>query len=200
MTDQLNEANKNRSIITGLILLFFLPILGSWYLVFFTDYKPQGGGTEHGVLINPPKKLENLKLVDPLTNETHALYGFWNMFTIINENCEQECINDLYRMRQIRLATGNDALRVQRVVYFSGAIKADRAGELFKEYSGQLLLPVDNINKSQLSLFKVNDIDQKHAIYLIDPAGFIMMVYPPGTDPGGIIKDMKHLLRISKQN
>lgn len=197
----MEESNRifiNRAIIVGLILLFFMPILVSWYLVFFTDYKPGGGGTEHGSLINPPRKIADLQLLDPLTGEMHKLYGFWNMFAVIDGDCDQGCINDLYRMRQIRLAAGNEALRVQRVVYFSNASVVDNAKELFGEYAGQLIAENKNINAEQLSLFNVNGIERKHAIYLIDPDGYIMMVYPAETNPGGIIKDMKHLLRISK--
>lgn len=200
MVEKANKNFKNKTIISGLILLFFLPILVSWYLVFFTDFKPGGRGTEHGVLINPPRKLEDLQLADPLSNKSHRLYDHWNMFTIIDGECDSLCINDLYRMRQIRLATGNNALRVQRVVYFSNSTVANKVREIFNDYAGQLLVMPENINEEQLSLFNVKNIDRQHALYLIDPAGFIMMVYPANTNPGGIIKDLGHLLRISKQN
>ena len=36
-----------------------------------------------------------------------------------------------------------------------------------------------------------------HRIYIVDPRGFLMMSYTPDTDPAGIIKDLKRLLRYS---
>ena len=198
MTEQARKNSKNKAIVIGLFLLFFLPILISWFLVFFTDYTPGGGGTQHGILINPLRQLQDLELMDPIVNRTSSLHGYWNMVSVIDGDCDDTCINDLYRMRQIRLATGNEADRVQRVVYFSDALTASRAGELFNGFSGQLLLPAENITADQLALFNVDGIDRQHSIYLIDPAGYIMMNYPAGTEPSGIIKDMKRLLRISK--
>ena len=181
----------------GFFMLFFLPILLSWYLVFFTDYQP-GAGTQHGILIDPPRQLADLQLVDPVSGNIRSIYGYWNMIAFVNGTCDETCINDLYRMRQIRLATGNEATRLQRVIYFSDQENAEMAKDLFRDFTGQLLLPPGNINEQQLSLFELTGIDRQHAIYLIDPAGFLMMSYPAGTDPTGIIKDMKKLLRISK--
>ncbi len=194
---QENNKFKSRWMLFGFFMLFFSPILLSWYLVFFTDYKP-GSGTQHGILINPPRQLGNLQLLDPLTGKKHSLYGYWNMVVLVDKTCDEACINDLYRIRQIRLATGNEATRVQRVVYFFDGKMVENAAELFNNFNGQLILPAENVNEQQLTLFDISGIDSKHTIYLIDPAGFLMMSYPGGTDPSGIIKDMKRLLRISK--
>ena len=198
MTEQKNNIFKSRTILAGLFLLFFTPIFVSWYLVFFTDFKPGNGGTQHGILISPPRKIDDLQLVDPLTGQLHTLYDKWTMFVALEGDCDQSCINDLYRMRQIRLATGNEALRLQRAIYFIDERAATKAVEIFKNYAGQLLLLPGNINEQQLAFFNIESIDRQHAIYLIDPAGFVMMVYPAETEPTGIIKDIKKLLRISK--
>lgn len=200
MLDMESKIFKSRSILIGLFLLFFLPILVAWFLVFYTDYIPGSKGTQHGILIKPPRQLEDLQIRDPLTRETRTLYGRWNMLTIIDGDCDQPCINDLYRMRQIRFATGIEAARVHRVVYFSDPAIANRARELFHDFPGQLLLPVGSIDKEHLARFHLAEFDRNHAIYLIDPAGYIMMAYPAETDPSGIIRDVSRLLRISKED
>lgn len=200
MLDMESKIFKGRSILIGLFLLFFLPILVAWFLVFYTDYLPGSKGVQHGVLIKSPRQLEDLQIRDPLTKEIHALYGRWNMLTIIDGDCDQPCINDLYRMRQIRLATGIEAARVQRVVYFSDPATVNRARELLHDFPGQLLLPAGSMDKEHLARFELTDFDPNHAIYLIDPAGFIMMAYPAETDPSGIIRDISRLLRISKED
>lgn len=197
--EQQQNKTKSRMMILGFFLLFFSPVLLSWYLVFYTDYKP-GSGVQHGILIDPPRQLDNLQLLDPVSGKTHSLYGNWNMLVLEDQDCDESCINDLYRMRQIRLATGNDVTRVQRVIYFSSHVTTENAGELFKNYIGQLMLPAENINEQQLSLFEVTGIAREHTIYLIDSAGFLMMGYPDATDPVGIIKDLKRLLRLSRSD
>ena len=35
-------------------------------------------------------------------------------------------------------------------------------------------------------------------IFLIDPYGYLMMQYPKGTEPKGIIKDIERLIKNSK--
>jgi len=36
------------------------------------------------------------------------------------------------------------------------------------------------------------------AIYLIDPLGNIMMRFPSDLEPGKVLKDLKHLLKVSR--
>jgi hypothetical protein len=198
MTDQATKQWKGRAIIIGVFLLFFLPILFSWYLVFFTDYKhDSNSGTQHGILVDPPRQLDNLTLNDPLSGIDTSLYGKWTMFTIVEGGCNQPCMEILYRMRQIRLATGKEMHRVQRASYFADMNTLQEAKTFFTDFPGQLLIP-KHIDEKFLSSFTVEGRSYEHAIFLIDPAGFLMMVYPESTDPSGIIKDLKKLLRISK--
>jgi len=44
---------RSRLILLGVALVFIIPILVSWYLVFFSDFKKGGGGTQKGELISP---------------------------------------------------------------------------------------------------------------------------------------------------
>jgi hypothetical protein len=37
-----------------------------------------------------------------------------------------------------------------------------------------------------------------NAIYLIDPYGNLMLRFPPGLDPKSMLKDIKHLLKVSR--
>lgn len=190
---------KSRTVIIAVFLLFFLPILVSWYLVFFTDYKHDAkSGTQHGILINPPRQLEDIALKDPLSGKITSLHGKWIMFMIVNADCDQSCTENLYRMRQIRLAMGKEMHRVQRVSYFADINVSRKADKFFTDYAGQLLMSSVHANDAFLSAFVVDDKVYNNAIFLIDPFGFLMMVYPETTDPSGIIKDLKKLLRISK--
>jgi hypothetical protein len=48
--------------------------------------------------------------------------------------------------------------------------------------------------------FRLHDGDDPLAagrLYIVDPMGNLMLAYPAGTDPVGIIADLKRLLRYS---
>ena len=36
------------------------------------------------------------------------------------------------------------------------------------------------------------------ALLLMDPQGNLVLYYPPGFDPYGLVKDLKHLLKVSQ--
>lgn len=199
MTDNQTGRWKGRAIFIAVFLLFFLPILGSWYLVFFTDYKHDAGsGTQHGILVDPPRQLSDVVLQDPLSGETAKLHGKWTMFTLASADCDNNCKENMYRMRQIRLAMGIESHRVQRVSYFADINMLRNQIDILKDYPGHLLASSGNIDNEFLSVFVIDNMTYENAIFLIDPFGFLMMVYPESTDPSGIIKDLKKLLRISK--
>ena len=48
----ISQQNKGRLVLIAIAAMFFLPILLSWYLNFFTDFKKDAEGIQHGVLIN----------------------------------------------------------------------------------------------------------------------------------------------------
>jgi hypothetical protein len=198
MTTQTGNQRKNTTIIIGLFLLFFLPVFVSWFLVFFTDISPGSGGTQHGILINPPRQLDDIQLLDPLTGLSQNLHGKWTLFVMIKGTCREDCQDALYRMQQLRLASGKDVSRVQRAIYFSDMPDRNALIDLFRPYAGQLMITTGSNSETLLSKFAMDGVLITNALYLIDPAGFIMMLYPQNTEPTGIIKDMKRLLRISR--
>lgn len=193
---------KNRVILILIILIFVAPLAGSWLLLNFTDIAEKHGKNNHGDLIIPPRPLPNIKLIDPLSEANKGqLHGKWSMLYIADSSCDQICIENLYRMRQIRLATGKHYKRIQRVLLIQQG-NAGGLAQIFKDYSGQLLMTTDNINVNKFMdnfRFERTEIPaRKHRIYLIDPLGNLMMRYSPDTNPAGIIKDLNRLLRASR--
>ncbi len=194
---KLNNVFKSRLKLLGIVFLFFMPVIYAWYLVFFTDFKMNSRGIEHGLLITPIIQLGNLELIEPLTQETNELFGKWTLVSFINNKCDKECEYQLFELRQIRLAVGKDGNKVQRV-----AIAKDNnliSSAQLKLSQGLLLLKDDKDLKLKLNnLFKVYPAFDRESIYLIDPYGNLMMHYKKGTNPSGIIKDLERLIKISK--
>ncbi len=199
MPDPIDQTRSRTKLIL-LILMFLLPVAGSWYLVFFTDYaRDSKGGAEHGDLINPPRQLENAQLlrVNERSTEQVSLYGKWSMLFLVDGPCEAECEQNLYRLRQIRLATGRQMQRIQRVAIIDNGENPRFSDNLSENYPGQLYVSRKDLGEDFLRQFQGLELGDKSAIFLIDTRGYLMMHYPGDTDPSGIIRDLSRLLRIS---
>lgn len=199
MSDPIDQSRSRTKLIL-LILMFLLPVAGSWYLVFFTDYARDGkGGAEHGSLINPPRQLENVSFlrVNERSTEQASLYGKWSMLFFVDGSCEAECEENLHRLRQIRLATGRQMQRIQRIAIIDEVESLRFSDNLSENYPGQLYVSRKDLGEDFLQQFQGLELDDKSAIFLIDTRGFLMMRYPGDTDPSGIIRDLSRLLRIS---
>ena len=67
-----NKKSKARIILLGVALIFIIPIFVSWYLVFFTDFKKEDGGTQKGKIISPVISLGELEVFD-IKNDSSCL-------------------------------------------------------------------------------------------------------------------------------
>ena len=194
---KLSNIFRSRLKLIGIVLLFFMPVIYAWYLVFFTNFKMNSKGVEHGLLISPIIQIGDFKLYEPISSQMHQLLGKWTLVSFVENKCEKVCEFQLYELRQIWLALGKDGNKIQRL-----AIAKDKnliSSEQIKLSQGQLLLKDDTDLKDRLkSRFKSYPNFDNESIYLIDPYGNLMMQYKKGTNPSGIIKDLERLIRISK--
>lgn len=193
----LSNILKSRLKLIGIALLFVVPVIYSWYLVFFTNFKPHPKGVEHGLIISPIIQVGDFELVDPISHKIYQLIGKWTLVSFVENKCDNVCEFQLYSLRQIWLALGKDGNKIQRL-----AIVKDNnliSSEQIKLSQGQFLLKDDRDLKDRLnSRFKSYPAFESESIYLIDPYGNLMMQYKKGTNPSGIIKDIELLIRISK--
>ena len=189
--------HNGKLILALLVAVFVLPIALSWYLVFYTDFARNTGGVQYGDLITPPRQLQNISLIPVGEDEmAHTLYGKWSLLFFVNGLCDARCEENLYRVRQIRLAVGRRLSRVQRVMIFkqSDNVKAP-TDWLAKQFPGQLY----GISEAAF-LTQFEDLKVPGALFLVDPRGFLMMRYAKEADPSGIIRNLSRLLRISHQS
>ena len=190
----MNKLTKSRLVLIGLILIFFLPIALSWYLVFFSDYKNKMTSIENGILVEPVipvGEIESAKLED--NSEIETISGRWTLVFFVDKKCDDKCNKKLYQVRQIRLALGKNVDKVDRLLISNNVLDWS---SLSQDYLGQKVL--DNsmkdfarVKKSFNSIAQFNDT----SFYLIDPYGFIMMQYKDDIEPKGIIRDIERLIR-----
>jgi cytochrome oxidase Cu insertion factor (SCO1/SenC/PrrC family) len=199
MTDN-KPGNKKRLILSMMFILFAGPFLVSWWLFTFTDMGKGGDSINHGELVLPPRQLGNIDLVEHGGQTTHPLHGKWNLIFLVNEDCDESCDQMLYVMRQVRLAMNNNAHRLQRVLISGQGANPILNAKQVEDYPGQLTFSVTESNELDfIEMFSNKDNPYLAGrLYLVDPLGNLMMFYSRESDPAGIIKDLKRLLRYSR--
>ena len=157
---------------------FVLPVAASWTL-WWLDLAPGTTGN-YGTLL-PPQPVA----LAPVA----ALKGKWVLLQFDGGACDPWCERKLYFMRQVRRAQGKEMPRVTRLWLLTDS--AQPRAELLAAIEGTVVAPapagVD---------FPVDKSLTDH-IYLVDPLGNLMMRFPRDADASRMIKDLKHLLRVS---
>ncbi|MCP5195860.1 MAG: hypothetical protein H6974_03560 [Gammaproteobacteria bacterium] len=189
---------RQRFILLFLIACFVLPLTMAWLLL-VDDWRPNGS-TQHGELLNPALPLPNLHFVPINEHSRQAmLRGYWLMVYVGTAvECDAHCRTSLYDMRQVRLALGKELVRVKNVLLLDETPKTDFREWLATEHADMLAGVADTETRNAL-LQAFNQSGQiGEWIYLIDPLGNLLMRYPTMVEPGGMLKDLKRLLRLSK--
>ena len=189
----MNQLTKSRMTLVGLILIFFLPIFASWYLVFFSDYKNEINSIENGDLIEPVISLGAIEARPLENNQPFIVAERWTLVFFVNDECDDVCQKKLYQVRQIRLALGKNVDKIDRLLIAKNPIDW---GEFAERYSGQKVLDstMNDFTRIYDSFSTIQGFNE-NSFYLIDPYGFIMMRYSDSVEPKGVIKDIERLIK-----
>jgi len=187
-----------------LLLIFLAPTFVAWVMHHSGEggWQP-AGSTNNGTLVHPARPLsfpaEILAGDMPLND---YLQGKWTLLYIGDGDCDAVCNTNLYNMRQVRTAQNEEMRRVQRLFLLrSETMPGALATLLEQEYSNMTVARVSVEQAQQIAPdFLIEGVSMQDAerVYIIDPLGNLMMYYPPGIDPGGMLKDLKKLLKYSK--
>jgi len=174
----------------GLILialLFFVPIWSAMYLV--ERWRP-AGTVNHGVLVDPLQQVDDFegRAVDGSQVAAGYFADHWTLVYYAETGCGEPCGLALYYMRQVRIALGKDMDRVRRLLLVGSE----------PDYSLASMLEMEHPRVDVLVTEVPTPFDHVGAIHVVDPLGNLMMYYPPGVEPKGMLDDLKRLLKLSK--
>ncbi len=187
------EAARRRGRRIALVILAFCaaPTVAAW-LAYFV-WPPQSR-------VNYGELIEARALPDPGLRRLgrgffrlSQLRGKWVMLQIDSGVCAESCRKKLLYMRQVRLAQGKDAERVERVWLVADAAPPDAM--LIADY------PDLHVARAPASPFLAEfpaPRDPSGHIYVVDPLGNLMLRYPADPDPRRMLKDLARLLRASR--
>ena len=119
------------------------------------------------------------------------LAGKWVLVASDSGECPAACVEKLTTLRQVRLALGRNAERVERVLVIDDLRRPDPA--VLKDFAGTaIVLTPPGL---QLPPGAVND---RAHIYLVDPRGNVMMRWAAGADRKRMLADLQRLLKASQ--
>jgi hypothetical protein len=185
LTERSAKDRRQRRILIAVALMFFAPLAFAFYLYYGGITWRPGHRVNNGDLIQPPRPL----------NEKF-LQGKWSFVYVQHGPCDDECRQHLYETRQVRTALDRDMNRVQRV-FIADADCCDLPA-LHEMHPDLIFKTPGAEDAAWLAQLPVpGGVINSHRLYLVDPLGNLMMVYPPEAKPKGMLEDMKRLLRLS---
>lgn len=197
----MNRFPRRRTQLYLLVLLFFGPLAAAGLLYFvFPQWQPQGR-TNYGELVDPARPLPPLELLDADGRRVggEALRGRWTYVYLGADTCDDDCQSTLYQYRQIRTLLNDKRARVRRVYVapHAAALPALQAA-LAALHPDLQLYALGDAALPRFLHAEGTAAGQAGAMYLFDPHGNWLMVYPPRADSKGVLGDIRKLLAASQ--
>jgi cytochrome oxidase Cu insertion factor (SCO1/SenC/PrrC family) len=201
----MTESAPNRSAAPGrgqfllLAALFFVPLFAAYMLYFVWPEMRPSGTTNYGVLLPKVQSVPALAFTDAdgKAQSEESLKHHWSVVYMAGANCDDACVARVIMIRQVRLLLADDRARFKRVYIAPDLASLQATKARFGGEQPDLIYLADTgvAGSRAADFFKPTD---PNALYLIDPLGNWLMVYP--ADRGDyklILKDIKRLLKLS---
>ena len=203
MTEQSAKANSSK---LELWLILLIPIAG---LLIFTFMYFSGVGvpqatTNNGSLIQPPRSIETVAIIDVDNNEfvynnnSHK----WTILIPAVGGCNESCESTLYFTRQMHTALGKQMNGLRRFYLTDEKTIAPTTAALVLAEYPKLERFFTSTEQMELLLGRVDGVDYRDGktYFLVDPMGFIMMSYTDQHGLKDLLSDLKFLLKQSGES
>ncbi|MDH3903024.1 MAG: hypothetical protein OES90_07365 [Xanthomonadales bacterium] len=189
--------SRQQLTLLGIFAMFFGPLLlvmmmrSSWW-----QYQPSGLKNQ-GLLVQPPITLS--------LNQTEALEDKWLILYVLDQPCDQGCIDNVTALRQIHRATGRNGEHLAIALLSStlpDPVLRSRLEEIYPAFN----FIADSSQNALSALEAINsgftvagpELTDIHT-YILDPMFNVVLAYPASADPTDIHKDLKRLLKWADQ-
>jgi len=183
----------------SIFALFLTPVLlvtlmrsTSW------QYQPERSSNQ-GLLVQPPVHL-------PLLAESAAIDGKWLLLYVTAENCDRSCTDDIVSLRQVHKAAGRQGKHLS-IVILNTNTHAEGIQSTIESIYQDIIFIADPAEETLANLARISAglaSEQGRSTHIrtfvADPMLNVMLAYREDAYAGNISKDLKHLLKWSRQD
>lgn len=191
--EKANNQQRSRWKLFAVLAVCASPLIASYFTYYVI--KPKGGVTNYGTLIDPrlyPIPAMASTTLDGKPARLEDYKGKWIMLKVGPSDCQQECQDQLFAMRQLRTMQGKEMERIERVWMITDEQPLETVLLRVNDGTRMLRAPAAVLEK-WLPLEGAGDRVSDH-VYLIDPLGNLMMRYPKGA----VSSDIEKVKRVHK--
>ncbi|MYM30911.1 redoxin domain-containing protein [Duganella sp. CY15W] len=188
-----NNPKRGRWKLIAVLAVCAAPLIASYFTYYVI--KPKGGATNYGALIDPrnyPIPAMASTTLDGKPARLEDFKGKWIMLKVGPSDCQQDCQDQLFAMRQLRTMQGKEMERIERVWLITDEQPLETMLLRVNDGTHMLRAPADVVAK-WLPLEGSGDRLSDH-VYLIDPLGNLMMRFPKGA----VSSDVEKVKRVHK--
>ena len=176
--------------------LFLAPLLmvmimrSPWW-----EYQP-AALKNHGQLVQPPVQLPIIKAVE----------GKWLLLYVISGPCERKCTDTITSLRQIHKAAGRQQEHLAIVILNKAGADPELQSRIESIYTGFNFVSdastatIAKLEQINATLRSSEDRPDSILTYVLDPMHNVILAYGDEPNANNINKDLKRLLKWSKQD
>jgi len=198
------QAIRRSRIKLGLLFsVFLLPVIAAYIVHKNPELMPKST-RNYGILYKPTVSLRSFHLrgKDNKDFGLDNMRGKWSLIYIGGSHCDQSCAETLIKARDARWAQGAEAERINYYYLVAADKFTGDMAMLHKDYPGLIMLQGNIAQREPLLKQFTIGPDQypglDNRLYLVDPAGVLLMHYPFGFRHIGLMEDLKYLLKWSQ--
>lgn len=122
----------------------------------------------------------------------------WRLTVTAPNECTDECMALVNEARQINVALGREAGRVEHVLLLGHPLAADSNERIANEYPRLTMLPLNTAGYRSSLAEQPTGWRQEPQLWVVDPLGRVVLRRNSQRPPKQILDDLKHLLKVSK--
>ena len=194
------EQSKKRNPYTPwfVVISFVAPVVAA-YALFFLGITPPAFSNK-GELLNPIIDVESFVLTDDHEKQIsrdEITEHKWHMIYFAGSSCDDACNKILYNMRQINIAVGKNANRLQRLVVHLDEPDEEFQALITKEYPEARHANAD-AGTIEAALQAVGPQFRSNEVYIMDPLGNIMLRFTQEQSYKDLLHDLNKLFKVSQ--
>lgn len=186
MSSPASTPARNRGLLVLIVALFLGSALVAGALR-FSGWQP-AGMRNHGALLQPPVDLRAapMQQMDGQPYAWQPATRTWRIAVAPPPGCQADCASLSAQLDTVWQLFGREADRVHTL--WIGELPAD----MVRNRSLRHLQADQSLRQALPGV----DDPAGPPLYVIDPNGFVILRYPPGSDPGDLRADMARLLKL----